>query len=387
MKSILCFLFFSFTQNLWSQDLLTSKKVFKLGDYTTVEGKKIASLQVGYETYGSLKSDKSNVILITHHFSGNSHVAGKYLSTDSDVGYWDAIIGPDKAIDTNKYFVIASDTLVNLSPFHPNTVTTGPASLNPKTKKPYALSFPLVALEDFVHVQKALMDHLGINKLVMVAGASGGAAQAMQWAVSYPDRVERVLSVIGPGFKMPDYTIALLNLWAMPIKLDPLWREGNYYGRKNPEKGVAESLKMITFSALSFEWAENFKREKEKGSTLASLDSRFKVEAFLDERAKLRAKSVDANSLLYTAKAIQTFDVEDKISSIQAQVLFIPVESDLIFPPSLSMKASKKLCELKKKSRVESLKTLGGHLDGLTKIQESSSLIKAFLSDDLDFCP
>lgn len=375
------------SSHLWADQLLTEKKIFKLGDYTTVEGRKIPGVQVGYESYGTLNSDKSNVILITHHFSGNSHVAGKYAATDLEVGYWDSIIGPGKVLDTNKYFILASDTLVNLTPLSPKTVTTGPASINPKTKKPYALTFPFVSLEDFVHVQKRLLDSLGIQKLVMVAGASGGAAQALQWTVSYPEVAERALLVIAPGLKMPDYTVALLNLWSMPIKLDPRWRQGDYYSRQTPERGVAESLKMITFSALSFEWAENFKRETEQGSTLTELESRYKVEVFLDERAKLRAKSVDANSLLYTAKAIQTFDVQNKIESIRAKILFIPVATDLIFPPSLSEAASRSLCEKNIKSQVALLNTKGGHLDGLFKIQESSGVIADFLNDELKFCP
>lgn len=384
--SVVCLILCLLSSSLKAEVLLKEKKVFSLPSYTTVEGKKIESLEVGYETYGALNADQSNAILITHHFSGNSHAAGKYTSEDPDVGYWDSIIGPGKVLDTNKYFIIASDTLVNITPFNPKTVTTGPASINPKTKKPYALTFPLVSVEDFVRVQKSLVESLGINKLNMVAGASGGAAQAMQWAASFPEAVERILCVIGPGLKMPDYTVALLNLWSMPIKLDPLWKKGNYYAGKAPQLGVTESLKMITFSALSFDWAEGFKREQESGSTLKSLESRYKIEAFLDERAQLRAQSVDANSLLYTAKAIQTFDVEKNLKEIKAKILFIPVESDLIFPPSLSISASKALCGKSIKSSVSVLSTNGGHLDGLFKIQEKSDVIAKFLNDQLKFC-
>lgn len=386
MISLVSLILFIFSRPLLADVMLKEKKVFTIPSYITVEGKKIDSIKVGYETYGTLNSDQSNAILITHHFSGNSHAAGKYKIDDPDVGYWDSIIGAGKVLDTNKYFIIASDTLVNITPAHPKTVTTGPASINPRTKKAYALSFPFVSVEDFVRVQKLLVDSLGIKKLSMVAGASGGAAQAMQWAASFPENVERVLCVIGPGLKMPDYTVALLNLWSMPIKLDPHWKKGNYYNGKSPNLGVAESLKMITFSALSFDWAESFKREKESASTLTSLESRYKIEAYLDERAHLRAKMVDANSLLYTAKAIQTFDVETKIKEIKAKILFIPVESDLIFPARLSLKASKILCENKIKSSVSVLNTSGGHLDGLFKIQQKSAVLAEFLNDQLKFC-
>ena len=150
-------------------DLIVAKKTFELPSYTTVGGQAIKSVKIGWEAAGTLNADKSNAILITHFFSGTGHAFGKYATSDAVPGYWDAIIGPGKAIDTNKYYVLSSDTLVNLNVGAPNVVTTGPASIDPGTGKPYGMRFPIVSIADFVNVQKALVESLGIRKLKAVA--------------------------------------------------------------------------------------------------------------------------------------------------------------------------------------------------------------------------
>nr|VFK65396.1 MAG: homoserine O-acetyltransferase [Candidatus Kentron sp. UNK]VFK71477.1 MAG: homoserine O-acetyltransferase [Candidatus Kentron sp. UNK] len=147
----------------FAYDGIVTKKTFTMASYTTVGGQTIPNVKVGWESYGTLNAAKDNVILITQYFAGNSHAAGKYASTDTSAGYWDAIIGPKKAIDTDKYYVISSDTLVNYQTYSKNVITTGPASKNPATGQPYGLDFPLVTIRDFVNVQKALLDSLGIT--------------------------------------------------------------------------------------------------------------------------------------------------------------------------------------------------------------------------------
>ena len=143
----------------FGQQLLTEKKVFSMPSYTTVGGKTIKNVRVGYETYGSLNAAGDNAVFIAHFFSGNSHAAGKYKSEDKAAGYWDAIIGPGKAVDTGKYFVISADTLANLNVKDPNTVTTGPASINPDTGKPYGSTFPVVTIRDFAKTTKSLLHY------------------------------------------------------------------------------------------------------------------------------------------------------------------------------------------------------------------------------------
>jgi homoserine O-acetyltransferase len=193
-------------------------------------------------------------VLITHFFSGTSHAFGKYTAEDKAAGYWDAIIGPGKAIDTNKYFVLSSDTLANLNVNMPNVVTTGPASIDPDTGKPYGMSFPVVSIKDFARVEKALIDSLGIKKLKAVVGASMGGLQAYEWAQSYPDGVERIVAVVACAAPEP-YLIAWLDMWAQPIRLDPKWNNGDYYGKAPPLEGLKAALKLVTLLANSWEWA------------------------------------------------------------------------------------------------------------------------------------
>ncbi|HEX6530738.1 MAG TPA: homoserine acetyltransferase, partial [Burkholderiales bacterium] len=204
-----------------SAQLLTEKKFFTLPQYTTAGGKTIKQVRVGYETYGKLNAAGDNAVFVAHFFSGTSHAAGRYKADEKAAGYWDAIIGPGKAIDTDKYFVVSADTLVNLNVKSPGVGTVGPATVNPDTGKPYGSSFPVVSMKDSVRVHKALVDSLGVKKLQAVAGASGGSIQAMEWAAEYPQLVERVVHVIGPGLDIHPYVIGLLDLWAMPIRMDP----------------------------------------------------------------------------------------------------------------------------------------------------------------------
>lgn len=161
-------------------DGLVEKQVFEMEEYTTVGGETIAPVRIGWEAYGTLNEDKDNVILITHFFSGTSHAAGRYAEDDEAVGYWDAIIGPGKPLDTDEYYIIASDTLVNLNAHDPNVTTTGPASTNPETGEPWGTDFPLVTIRDFVEVQKALLESQGIERLHAVMGASMGSLQAYE---------------------------------------------------------------------------------------------------------------------------------------------------------------------------------------------------------------
>ena len=184
---------------LQAADLLTTKKIFQMPSYSTVSGKALKNVAVGYETYGTLNAKGDNAIFVAHFFSGTSHAAGKYSDSDKAAGYWDSIIGEGKAIDTSKFYVISADTLSNLNTKDPNVTTTGPSSLNPDSGKPYGMAFPIISYKDSVRVHKALLDQLGVKHLYAVAGASGGSIQAMEWAVIYPDFVDPRHSCHRPG--------------------------------------------------------------------------------------------------------------------------------------------------------------------------------------------
>ena len=326
-----------------ADDLLVTKQTFDLAEMTTISGKTIKNIKIGWESYGTLNADKSNAILVAHYFSGTSHAAGKYAAADVLPGYWDAIIGPGKAIDTNKFYVISSDTLVNLNTGDPHVTTTGPASIDAATGKPYGMGFPLVTIGDFVRVQKALVDSLGIKKLHTVMGPSMGGLQTYEWAATYPDMMERIMPVIAAADPGP-WLIEWLNVWAAPILLDAKWNGGDYYGREPPLAGLTSALKIVSLQANHFQWAE-----KTFGTALAdpakdplsAYGNTFKIEAAIEAGSAARAAVSDANHFLYLVKANQTFvpgagagakTAADGLKRIKARTLILYSPTDQVFP-------------------------------------------------------
>lgn len=385
MRSMLLLvaLFLAWAQVLAQDALLTEKRLFSMPSYVTVGGKTIRNVRVGYETYGKLNAAGDNAVFIGHFFSGNSHAAGRYKPEDKAAGYWDAIIGPGKAIDTNRYFVVSADTLANLNTKDPNTITTGPASVNPDTGKPYGMSFPVVTPRDFVRVHKALIDELGVKKLQAVGGASGGSIQAMEWAAAYPELVERVIHVIGPGLDIHPYVIGLLDIWNEPIKLDPKWNNGNYYGREEPVDGLAQALKAVTITTLHFDWAERthgYKPAAADRNPLDAMGNLFSIQAGLNGVAQARAKIYDANSVIYASKAYQLYNLEKEATRIKAKLLFIPSKTDMVFPPQLSRRWAEKLRAQGNVAEVFELEGGNGHLDGILSIAKASETIRAFMA-------
>ncbi len=369
-----------------AQELTTEKKVFTLPNFTTQSGRTLKDVKVGWESYGTLNADRSNAVLICHFFSGNSHAAGKYAATDAAAGYWDAIIGPGKAIDTNKYFVLSSDTLVNLNTGDPKTTTTGPASIDPDTGKPYALDFPIVTIADFVNLQKALVESLGIKRLALVAGPSMGSLQTFEWAARYPEMVAKAMPVIGAG-EADAQLIAWLDVWAAPILLDPNWNKGDYYGKTPPNAGLAKALTVVTLQANHQDWANaTFGRRaaKEGEDPAKSLGSKFQVQSILDNAGEARAKVSDANHFLYLVKANQLFatggtSLSDAATKIKAPVLLITQPKDLVFTAD----AVDHTAETLKKGGVDvthvHIQGSRGHLDGVISMKQAEGAIRAFL--------
>ena len=364
-------------------DGTVDKKIFTMGPYTTVGGKTIPDVKVGYETYGKLNAAGDNAIFIPHFFSGNSHAAGKYKETDAVFGYWDPIIGSGRPIDTDKYFVISADSLVNLNTRDPNTTPTGPSTINPATGKPYAMTFPVVSYVDTVRVHKALLDSLGVKKLQAAIGASGGSIQAMLWAAQYPDYVERVVHVIGPGFEVHPYVLELLDTWVLPIRLDPRWNNGDYYGGAEPLDGLAQALKIVAVSSRADGWTEKtfgYKWADPAKDPALDLNNRFAVEDTLDKAGATRAKSVDANSMIYMARANQLYNLGDAVKNIKAKILFVPASSDNVFPPDMSKRAAEKYRAQGGIAEVAVIEGDGGHLDGVFNVARQGEAIRAFLA-------
>jgi homoserine O-acetyltransferase/O-succinyltransferase len=371
--------------------MFVEKKVFELPELKTLSGATIRNVRVGWESYGELNADKSNAVLVCHYFAGTSHAAGRYAASDAPPGYWDPLIGPGRAIDTDKYFVFSSDTLVNLNARDPTVVTTGPATIDSVTGEALGLSFPLVTIGDFVRVQKALVDSLGIVKLRAVVGPSMGGLQTYEWAATYPDMMERIMPVTAAA-KPDPWLIAWLNVWTSPVLLDPNWRGGDYYGGPQPDRGVAEAIKIIALNANHWRWVDatcGSGFAKPDLDPALALENKFAVETIFEQAAATRAPFCDANHLLYLAKANQTFipgagaganTAEQGIARIKAPTLLLYSPTDLVFPETSIETTGAALKANGVEVETGILTGGAGHLNGVYGIGEQSSKIASFIN-------
>ena len=365
--------------------LIVEKKAFEAGEYRTRAGGVVPSMRVGYETAGTLNAAGDNAVLIAHFFSANGHAFGRYDANGAP-GWWDAVIGPGKPIDTDRFFVVASDTPVNLNARDPRTITTGPASVNPNTGRPWGLEFPVLSMRDFVEVQKRLLDSLGVKRLALVAGPSMGALQSIEWAAAYPEMVERVMPAVATG-NFDAFLQAWMEVWEAPIRLDPNWRNGDYYiqGREPPLRGLAEALKIVTLQARDRGSLAQFDRAMPDGQDPAKrIGDSFAVERFLDEAAMARAKTSDANAFLYLTRANQLFlneypGTEAALSRSQARWLVLPSVGDRVFPLEYNVELTETLKKLGRPVRMVELRGGLGHLEGVANVMQAEAAIRDFL--------
>ena len=321
--------------------LLVEKRTWAFGspdDPFILENKQTLScVEVAYETYGNLNEARDNVILITHGVTGSSHAAGKYAAANRTTGYWDGLIGPGKVFDTNRFFVIAPNALGGCRG------TTGPASVNPQTGKPYGLSFPIVTIRDMVRVQaEFLRGCFGVEKLALVAGGSMGGMQALEWAVMYPDAVRATLPIAACA-RLSARGIGFNEISRRAIRLDPQWNHGDYAPGHGPNAGLSLARMVATMTYLTDEVLEQqFGRKPadQESALERDLHARFDVERFLHDEGDALVSRFDANSYLYLTKAVDLHDISrgysslsDALSRIKAHALFIGIRSDELFSP------------------------------------------------------
>nr|VFJ97961.1 MAG: homoserine O-acetyltransferase [Candidatus Kentron sp. LFY] len=380
-------------------DNLITKKPFEMDSYTTVGGKTISNVKIGWESYGTRKDQSGRdkeVILITPHFSAYSHAAGRYTEEDTSPGYWDAIIGSGLAIDTDKYYVLSSDTLVSYHAYSGKVITTGPATNNPATNLPYGLEFPLVTVRDFVRVQKALLDSLGITSLHAVAGLSMGAMQAMEWGNAYPDMVKRVIAVAGHAYSDAIF-VGLFDLMESFITMDPKWKNGNYYATGQPMDGMKGARKLLVMTAFHWLWLEEqYGRNWADGSSnngvrRGKFDDQYQISKAFDDDATADLADADANHFLYLIKACQDYVVghngslEQELARIKAPVLFVYSPNDLLMPADKICQTGRKIREIRtntgNRAMVEFAEIEGnaGHVDSMLFIEQAASRIERFL--------
>jgi homoserine O-acetyltransferase/O-succinyltransferase len=347
------------------------------GQLLLESGKTLGSVTLAYETYGHLNQDRTNAILVLHALSADAHAAGHQRGS-KDVGWWDAMIGPGKAFDTDLYYVICSNVIGGCKG------STGPSSVHPESGKAYGLDFPLITIGDMVEAQRHLIDFLGIDQLLCVVGGSMGGMQALQWVASYPERVRSAIP-IATALKNSPQQIAFNEVVRQSIMADPTWRDGNYYEYGQPEKGlaIARMLGHITFmSDQSME--EKFSRRLKTGNYNFKFGADFEVESYLRYRGDSFVKRFDANSYLYVTKALDYFDVSGgRLVAVNGcerlRFLVISFKSDWLYPPYQSQEIVKELKRRACDVTYCEIASTYGHDAFLVEVNEQTALIRPFL--------
>jgi homoserine O-acetyltransferase/O-succinyltransferase len=341
-------------------------------------GQKISPVTLAYETYGQLNAEKSNAIFILHALTGDAHVAG-YHDGDKNPGWWDNMVGPGKAFDTDKYFIICSNILGGCKG------STGPASLNPFTGKAYGLDFPLISIGDMVNAQIRLVDYLGIERLLAVAGGSMGGMQVLEWMFSHPERIKGAIP-ISTAMRHSPQQIAFNEVGRQAIMSDPKWNDGNYYSGTPPNRGLAVARMVGHITYMSDQsMAEKFGRKLKDDRQPFKFTADFEVEGYLHYRGKSFVGRFDANSYLYITKAMDYYDAarghrpQDGLQGSATRVMVIAFKSDWLYP-AYQTKEIVRACKLAGLDTTYcEIESDYGHDAFLLEVEEQTHLVKYFL--------
>jgi len=347
-------------------------------------GATLGPVTIAYETYGRLNAERSNAILIVHALSGSAHAAGYHDPDDRKPGWWDECIGPGKAFDTDRYFVICSNVLGGCYG------STGPSSINPATGKPYGLGFPVVTIGDMVHAQIKLIDHLGIDQLLCIAGGSMGGMQVLEWAAHHPQRVKATIPLATTAQHSP-MLIAFSEVGRQAIYADPNWNNGDYYGQSvKPDAGLAVARMVGHITYLSEE-----SMQQKFGRKLRNLErygyefeTEFEVESYLKYNGNSFTRRFDANSYLYITKAMDYFDLTQPTGSLAAafanstavKFLAVSFTSDWLYPSYHSKRLVSALTAAGADVTYLDIKSSWGHDAFLLEVDTMTKLIDSFLS-------
>ena len=353
-------------------------------------GRYLPEVQVAYESYGELNSDADNALFVCHALTGDAHVAGYHGDDPSTRGWWDDMVGPGKGIDTNYYFVICANILGGCKG------TTGPASINPATGKPYGSSFPPITVGDIVKVNVLLLRQLGVDKLAAVIGASFGGMQAFEMTLAYPDMVGSCISIASAA-SLSTQALAFDAVARRAITSDPAWHGGDYYDKgdgRGPVDGLALARKIGHITYLSSNiMTTKFGREKRRSSgseadDYAAFVSDFEVGRYLDYQGQKFVNRFDANSYLCITKALDEYDLaalhgggelEKAFDRLRAKVMVVALTSDWLFPPEQSRRLANALVRSGKDVSYAELQAPHGHDAFLVDVNNLAGLIRAFL--------
>jgi len=366
-------------------------------------GRALHPVRIAYETYGTLSPARDNVILVCHALSGDAHAAGfsrtspdagtrdGFAAEDRDgsagrsLGWWDGMIGPGKAFDTDQFFVVSTNLLGGCRG------TTGPSSIDPATGKPYGSDFPVITVADMVRTERAFLDALGIARLAAVAGGSLGGMQALEWAIRYPDQVDAIV-VIASTHALQPQGVAWNAIARNAIVSDRDWQGGHYYGTGRAPlagMGVARMVGHITYlsaGSLNAKFGRRLQFSDDIRYTLT--DPEFEVENYLRYQADAFVKRFDANTYLYTSRALTYFDLARQygggdlsraLRGVSARTLLIAFSSDWLYPPAGSEELAAALAGLGKDVELHVIDAPYGHDCFLLEEARQTPMIRNFL--------
>jgi homoserine O-acetyltransferase len=347
-------------------------------------GALLSPVTLAYETYGRLNAQRSNAILICHALSGGAHAAGYLTADDSQPGWWDDCIGPGKAFDTDRYFVICSNVLGSCYG------SSGPSSVDPATGAPYGLRFPVVTIGDMVRAQVKLLDHLGIDRLLAVAGGSMGGMQVLEWAAHHPERVRAAIPIATTARHSP-MLIAFSEVGRQAVYADPAWNNGGYYANgKRPDAGlsVARMVGHITYLSEQSMHEKFGRRLQGRERYGYEFQTEFEIESYLKHNGDKFTRRFDANSYLYVTKALDYFDLAGQHGGSLAAAfentadtafLVISFTSDWLYPSYHSKELVKALTAAGCDVTYLDIESSWGHDAFLVEVETMTRLLGSFL--------
>ena len=344
---------------------IVKTKIFKSSNSLKLKsGKVLKEYSLIYETYGKLNAKRNNAVLVCHALSGNHHLAGKYSSKDKHPGWWDNLIGPNKPLDTNKFFVIGINNLGG------SDGSSGPKSINKKTNKPWGSKFPITTVEDWVNSHEALITSLNISKLAAVIGGSLGGMQAIQWSIQYPEKIEHAI-IIAAAPNLTAQNIAFNEVARQSIITDPDFNKGNYYEKKKrPKRGlrIARMLGHITYLSDDV-MGSKFGRKQKNKDYQYNFNTEFEIESYLNYQGDKFAEEFDANTYIRMTKALDYYDpangnkknLSKIFKKIKSKVLVIAFTSDWRFSPNRSKEIVKALLDNNINVKYAEITAASGH--------------------------
>ena len=362
--------------------LVTPRDFVCARPFTFKSGQSLPGFTLRYETYGTLNATRDNAVLICHALSGDHHCAGVHATDDRKPGWWNNLIGPGKAVDTNRFFVVCANVLGGC------VGSSGPSSSDPETGQSYGIRFPFVTILDMVRAQKLLLDHLGVITLHGVIGGSMGGMQAMMFAIEFPAYTRRVLAMATTARESAQ-AIAFNEVGRQAIMQDPDWNRGDYPKGGGPRVGLAIARMMAHITYVSdASMDRKFGRRKKTTANGESytFDTQFEVEGYLRHQGQSFINRFDANSYLYITRALDQFDLahaygslEAAFAHVQAETLVVGFTSDWLFPPEQNRQIALALLRAGKRASYAELATDLGHDSFLLESEELYALIRGFL--------